>query len=62
MLLQGNKPPPSAATWEAWTDIGPVKLALMHRVEGKPVMIRFENVAAPATMDETVFTFSRIRG
>jgi hypothetical protein len=62
MLLQGQQPPPSGATWEAWTDIGPVKLSSMHRVEGKPVMIRFENVAAPATMDETVFTFSRVRG
>ncbi len=62
MLLEGQKPPPSSATWEGWTDIGPVKLSLMHRVEGKPVMIRFENVAAPETMDETVFTFSRIRG
>ncbi len=62
MLLQGQKPPPSSATWEGWTEVGPVKLALMHRVAGKPVMIRFENVAAPATFDETVFTYSRVRG
>jgi len=62
MLLQGQKPPPSGASWEGWTGVGPVKLALAHRIERKPVMIRFENVAAPATMDETVFNYSRVRG
>jgi len=62
MMLQDQKPPPGVATWEGWSQIGPVKLALLHRVEGKPVMIRFENVAAPQTMDETVFTYARVRG
>jgi len=62
MLLQSEKPPPQSATWEAWTDVGPSKLSLAHRFEGKPVMIRFENVTTPATMDETVFTYSRVRG
>jgi hypothetical protein len=62
MLLQDQKPPPSAASWEGWTQVGPVRLSTLHRFEGKPVMIRFENVAAPATMDETVFAYSRIRG
>lgn len=61
MLLQGQKPPPGTATWESWTQIGPVKVALLHRFQGKPVAIRFENVAAPPTMDESVFTHSRIR-
>jgi hypothetical protein len=61
MLLQGEKPPPSSATWEAWTNVGPVKLSLAHRFQGKPVMIRFENVATPSTMDETVFSYSRVR-
>jgi hypothetical protein len=61
MALQGDKGTPGSATWEAWTPVGPVKLSLAHRVTGKPVMIRFENVATPATMDETVFTYSRVR-
>jgi hypothetical protein len=60
MLLEGQKPPPSSATWEGWTQVGPVRLSTLHRVEGKPVMIRFENVAAPGLMDETVFAYSRI--
>jgi hypothetical protein len=62
MMLQGRKPPPDASTWEGWTPIGPVKLALMHKLQGKPVAIRFDNVAAPQTMDETVFANAHVRG
>lgn len=61
MLLQGQKPPPGVATWEGWTQVGPVKLALMHRFQGKPIAIRFDNVAAPQTVDESVFANARIR-
>ncbi|MEK7348946.1 MAG: hypothetical protein AABZ94_08745 [Candidatus Eisenbacteria bacterium] len=60
-VLTGQKPPPSGASWEAWTGIGPVKLSLQRRFQGKPVMLRFENVAAPAAFDERVFTFSTVR-
>jgi len=60
-VLTGQKPPPSGSTWESWTSIGPLQLSLARRFAGKPVMLRFENVAAPATMDETVFTHSRLR-
>lgn len=62
MMLQGRKPPPDASTWEGWTQVGPVKLALMHKLQGKPVEIRFDNVATPQTMDESVFSNARIRG
>ena len=41
--------------------IGPIQLSLARRFAGKPVMLRFENVAVPATMDETVFTNSRLK-
>ncbi len=58
-VLQGQKPPPQPATWENWTAVGPVNLAEMRRFEGKPVMLRFENVAAPATMDESIFSYAR---
>jgi len=61
MVLTGQKPPPSGSTWESWTSIGPVQLSLARRFAGKPVMLRFENVAAPATMDEAVFTNSRLK-
>lgn len=60
-VLTGQKPPPQVATWDAWTSIGPVRLSLERHFQGKPVMLRFENVATPATMDESVFTNSRVR-
>jgi len=62
MMLEGKKPPPSSSTWEQWTPIGPVKLALNHRLQGRPVEIRFDNVAVPQTMDPSVFTNARVRG
>ena len=62
MMLEGKKPPPSTSTWEQWTPIGPVKLALNHRLQGKPVEIRFDNVAVPETMDPSVFRNARVRG
>ena len=60
-VLTGQKPPPQGATWESWTSIGPLQLSLARRFGGKPVMLRFENVETPATMDETVFTNSRLK-
>lgn len=60
-VLTGQKPPPQPSSWEAWTSVGPLRLSLARRFQGKPVMLRFENVATPTTMDETVFTYSRIR-
>jgi hypothetical protein len=60
-VLTGQKPPPSGSTWEAWTHVGPVKLSLERRFKGKPVMLRFENAAAPPAFDESVFKFSSVR-
>jgi hypothetical protein len=62
MMLEGRKPPPDAATWTDWTQVGPVKLATMHQLKGKPVQIRFDNVSAPTTLDESVFSNARVRG
>ena len=62
MLLESMKPPPSAASWEGWTQVGPVRLSTLHRMEGRPVMIRLENVSAPEKMDETIFSYAQIRG
>lgn len=59
-VLTGQKPPPQSSTWESWTSVGPFQFSLARRFEGKPVMLRFENVAAPATMDESVFSHSRL--
>lgn len=60
-VLTGQKPPPQEASWEAWTSVGPLRLSLARRFQGKPVMLRFENVATPAVMDESVFSYSRVR-
>ena len=60
-VLTGQKPPPSGSTWEAWTNVGPVKLSLERRIHGKPVMLRFENVATPEKFDESVFSYSSIQ-
>ncbi len=61
-LLQGEKPPPSAATWENWQQAGPVRLSTLHRIEKRPFMLRMENLAAPATMSEALFTNPAARG
>jgi hypothetical protein len=53
------KPPAQSATWEGWTSFGPVRLSTLHRFEGKPTMLRFENVALPAAMDESIFADAR---
>lgn len=60
-LLQDMKPPAQTATWEAWTQVGPVRLSTVHRFQGKPTMLRFENVTAPAAMDESIFADARPR-
>jgi hypothetical protein len=61
MLLQSMDPkgPPSSATWEDWTKVGPVRIATMHHFQGKSAFLQFENVALPASMDESIFTDAR---
>lgn len=61
-VLQGQQPPPQGSAWEAWSGVGPLQLSLMRRFKGSQTMLRFENVATPATMDESVFTFARPKG
>jgi hypothetical protein len=58
-VLQDQKPPPQLALWEAWTAVGPVRLAETRRFPGEPVMLRFENLAAPASMAAWLFTDAR---
>ena len=58
-LLQSMKPPAQTATWEAWQKMGGIKLSTLHKFEGKQTLLRFENVALPATMDESIFTDAR---
>jgi hypothetical protein len=58
-LLQDMKPPAQSATWEKWNQFGPVRLSTIHRFEGKPTVLRLENVALPATMNESIFADAR---
>jgi hypothetical protein len=60
-LLQDMKPPAQSATWEGWTKFGSVQISTLHQFKGKTTMLRFENVALPATMDESVFTEARMK-
>jgi hypothetical protein len=59
-VLTGQSPPPAGASWEAWSQVGPVKLSLQRRFQGRSSMLRFENVSTPASFDETVFTYSSV--
>ncbi len=58
-LLEKMTPPAQTATWEGWNKFGPVRLSTLHHFEGKPTMLRFENVALPSTMDESIFADAR---
>jgi len=60
-LLTGRKPPPKAASWEAWSRVGTVLLPMQRRFENSNDMLRFENLGAPQAFDETVFTYSSVR-
>lgn len=58
-VLQDAKGPPQGSTWEEWTQVGPLRLSTLRRFRGKPALLRLENVAVPATLDESVFTDAR---
>jgi len=60
-LLQSMNPkgPPASATWEDWTKVGPVRLSAMHHFQGKTASLRFENLALPPSMDESIFADAR---
>lgn len=61
-LLQGRKPPPQAAEWTDWQTVGPVMVPMVRLFEGKPVNLRFENVAAPPSFDGRLLTDPCARG
>jgi len=61
-VLQGQKQPPQAFTWGRWASVVPIRLSLERRLVGKNTLIRFDNVAAPASMDESVFTDAHTKG
>jgi len=58
-VLQDSKDPPQGSTWEEWTRVGPLKLSTLRRLQGRSVSVRFENLAVPENLDESVFTYAR---
>jgi len=60
-LLESMKGKPAAtATWEDWTQVGPIRLSTVHHFTGRPAVLKFENVSAPATLPEAVYTQASI--
>ncbi|HEU5395115.1 MAG TPA: hypothetical protein VFV36_09995 [Candidatus Methylomirabilis sp.] len=61
-VLQGQKPPPQAATWEDWRRVGPVTLPLLRTFDQRPANLRFENVEAPPSFDDRILRDPCARG
>jgi len=54
-VLEGEKPPAEAWTWEGWRRFGPILLSPDKKGAGKDTMIRFPNLSVSETVDESVF-------
>lgn len=61
-VLQGQKPPPTAAAWGGWEKVGPVMLPMERRFETKAASLKFENVAAPPAFEERLLADPCARG
>jgi hypothetical protein len=60
-VLQGANGPRQGSTWEEWIKVGPLRLSTLRRLGDPLALVRLENVSAPATLDESVFTYARPR-
>ncbi len=54
-VLNGASEPPTTAAWKDWHSMGGVELSMERPISGRPVMIRFENVAVSSTRDDSLF-------
>jgi hypothetical protein len=51
-ILKGADEPPTTVEWTNWQKVGGIAIAMEHPMEGKPTIIRFENVSvSPARND-----------
>ncbi|HYR45360.1 MAG TPA: hypothetical protein VER78_00045 [Thermoanaerobaculia bacterium] len=54
-LLGGAEGEPTTVAWTNWQKVGGIAVALDHPISGKPTSIRFENVSASSTRDDSLF-------
>jgi hypothetical protein len=54
-VLGGAQEYPTTALWKDWRTFGGIQLSLEKPFVGKPLRIRFENVAVSATRDDKDF-------
>jgi hypothetical protein len=54
-VLNGASEPPTTAAWKDWRRFGGVLLSLEKPMVGRPVAIRFENVAVSPARDDAAF-------
>jgi hypothetical protein len=54
-VLQDEKPPATAWTWEDWKKFGSLTLSPLKKMEGGNVSIRIDNLAVSDSVDESAF-------
>jgi hypothetical protein len=55
-VLDGKSDPPTTFTWTDWQKVGPIWLAATRESPGKPVAIRFANLAVSPLPDDAALT------
>jgi hypothetical protein len=55
-VLDGGSGPPTVSRWTDWKRFGAIELAQRHPFLGKPIEIRFENLAVSEKTDAAVFS------
>ena len=54
-VLEDEKPPATAWTWEEWKRFGPILLSPVKKEVGQDTVIRFPNLSVSETVDESAF-------
>jgi hypothetical protein len=54
-VLNGASEPPTTAAWNDWKTFDGILLSLERPMSGRPVTIRFENVAVSSARDDSLF-------
>lgn len=54
-VLKGASDAPTTAAWKDWRSFGGIMLSTEKPMDGRPVMIRFENLSVSPTRDDALF-------
>ncbi|HKF44313.1 MAG TPA: hypothetical protein VKG01_14520 [Thermoanaerobaculia bacterium] len=54
-VLKGADEPPTTVQWKNWQKVGGIMIAMEKPMEGKPTVIRFENVSVTPTRNDADF-------